>query len=45
MELAGTLDNYLERGQAYIDSIREMISYNKLQYVDEAYRSKDKLIH
>ncbi|WNC67394.1 glucosaminidase domain-containing protein [Thalassotalea nanhaiensis] len=45
MELAGTLDKYSERGQAYIDSIREMISYNKLQDVDEAYLSKDKLIH
>ena len=35
--LAGTLDKYSERGQAYIDSIRSMIRYNKLQHVDEAY--------
>lgn len=35
--LAATLDKYSERGQAYIDSIRSMIDYNKLQQVDEAY--------
>ncbi|QBY05470.1 glucosaminidase [Thalassotalea sp. HSM 43] len=45
LELAGTLDKYSERGQAYIDSIREMIRYNKLQEVDKAYLSDDKLIH
>ena len=45
MELAGTLDKYSERGQAYIDGLRDMISYNKLQDVDEAYLSEDKLIH
>ncbi|MEZ9197988.1 glucosaminidase domain-containing protein [Shewanella sp. 10N.286.54.B9] len=39
MELAGTLDKYSERGQAYIDGIRQMISYNKLDQVDEAYLS------
>ena len=39
LELAGTLDKYSERGQAYIDSIRSMIRYNKLQDVDEAYLS------
>ena len=44
-ELAGTLDKYSERGQAYIDGIREMISYNKLEQVDEAYLSEEKLIH
>lgn len=37
--LAGTLDKYSERGQAYIDGLREMISYNKLEQVDEAYLS------
>ena len=45
MEIAGTLDKYSERGQAYIDGLREMISYNKLQDVDEAYLSEEKLIH
>lgn len=39
LELAGTLDKYSERGQAYIDSIRTMIRYNRLQDVDEAYLS------
>ena len=39
MELAGTLDKYSERGQAYIDGIRQMIRYNKLDQVDEAYLS------
>ncbi len=45
LELAGTLDKYSERGQAYIDSIRSMIRYNKLQDVDEAYLSDEKLIN
>jgi len=45
LELAGALDKYSERGQAYIDSIRVMIRYNKLQDVDEAYLSDSKLIH
>ncbi len=44
LELAGTLDKYSERGQAYIDSIRSMIRYNKLQSVDEAYLSENILI-
>lgn len=39
IELAGTLDKYSERGQAYVDGIREMISYNKLEPVDDAYLS------
>mgnify|MGYP000028701288 CR=1 FL=1 len=43
--LAGALDKYSERGQAYIDSIRSMIRYNKLQDVDEAYLSGSKIIH
>lgn len=42
--LAGTLDKYSERGQAYIDSIRSMIRYNKLQEVDDCYLSNEKLI-
>ena len=45
LELAGTLDKYSERGQAYIDSIRSMIRYNKLQDVDEAYLSDSKRIN
>ncbi|MEW6998658.1 glucosaminidase domain-containing protein [Colwelliaceae bacterium BS250] len=45
MEIAGTLDKYSERGQAYIDGLREMISYNKLQDVDEAFLSTEKLLH
>ena len=44
LELAGTLDKYSERGQAYIDSIRSMIRYNKLQDVDNAYLSDNILI-
>lgn len=40
MELAGTLDKYSERGQAYIEGLREMIRYNKLEHVDEAYLSE-----
>lgn len=44
LALAGTLDKYSERGQAYIDSIRSMIRYNKLQDVDEAYLSDTILI-
>jgi len=44
LELAGTLDKYSERGQAYIDSIRSMIRYNKLQEVDEVYLSDNILI-
>ncbi len=44
-ELAGTLDKYSERGQAYIDGLRSMIRYNKLEQVDQAYLSDNKLIH
>ena len=45
MELAGTLDKYSERGQAYIDGIRQMIRYNKLDQVDEAYLSDAAPLH
>ena len=45
LELAGTLDKYSERGQAYIDGIRQMISYNKLDQVDEAYLSDAAPLH
>ncbi len=44
IELAGTLDKYSERGQAYIDGLRSMIRYNKLEDVDEAYLSDTILI-
>lgn len=44
LELAGTLDKYSERGQAYIDGLRSMIRYNKLEDVDEAYLSDTILI-
>ncbi|AQS37795.1 putative FlgJ-like protein [Shewanella psychrophila] len=44
-ELAGTLDKYSERGQAYIDGIREMIRFNKLDQVDQAYLSSKPPLH
>ena len=43
--LAGTLDKYSERGQAYINSLRSLIRHNGLQQVDEAYLSDDNPIH
>jgi len=43
--LAGTLDKYSERGQAYIDGIREMIRYNQLDQVDQAYLSSAAPLH
>lgn len=43
-ELAGTLDKYSERGQAYIDGLREMIRFNRLGPVDEAYLSKSHIL-
>ncbi|MFT5788484.1 MAG: Bax protein [Shewanella sp.] len=45
IELAGTLDKYSERGQAYIDGIRQMIRFNKLDQVDEAYLSDAAPLH
>jgi uncharacterized FlgJ-related protein len=36
-QLAGTLDKYSERGQAYVKELRSMISYNKLEATDTAY--------
>ncbi|MFT6985060.1 MAG: Bax protein [Psychromonas sp.] len=45
IKLAGTLDNYSERGQDYIDGLRAMIRYNKLEQMDQAYLSDNKLIH
>jgi Bax protein len=45
IKLAGTLDNYSERGQEYIDGLRAMIRYNKLEQFDQAYLSDNKLVH
>ena len=45
LALVVTLDKYSERGQAYIDSITGIIKYNRLQDVDDAYLSGDKLLH
>lgn len=45
LELAGTLDKYSERGQGYIDGLRQMIRYNNLQLVDSAYLSNNRRIH
>ena len=44
-ELAKTLDKYSERGQAYIDGLHNMMSYNKLQATDDAYLSDTPSIH
>ena len=43
-ELAGTLDKYSERGQAYINGLRSMISYNKLAQIDQATLAGNQLI-
>lgn len=43
-QLAGTLDKYSERGQAYINGLRSMIRYNKLDQVDQAYLADNQLI-
>ena len=45
IEFAGTLDKYSERGQAYIDGLRKMIRFNKLEPVDEAYLSDNRALH
>lgn len=45
LELATTLDKYSERGQAYVDAISEMIRYNELQQVDEAYLADTAPLH
>lgn len=43
--LAGTLIKYSERGQAYIEGLRHLISYNKLELTDDTYLSNNKLVH
>jgi uncharacterized FlgJ-related protein len=43
--LAGTMDKYSERGQAYIDGLRSMIRYNKLTLLDQAYLADNQEIH
>lgn len=37
LALAGTLDKYSERGDAYVKELRSLIRYNKLQATDTAY--------
>jgi len=44
-ELAKTLDKYSERGQGYIDSLHNMMQYNKLSQADDAYLSDGVTIH
>lgn len=44
-QLAGALDKYSERGQAYTDGLRAIISYNKLEQVEQAYLADNPLIH
>ena len=44
-KLAETLDKYSERGQAYIDGLHAMMSYNKLQATDDAYLKDGPKIH
>ena len=43
--LAGTLIKYSERGQAYIDGLRSLISYNKLSVTDDTFLSDNNLVH
>lgn len=45
LALVGALDKYSERGQAYIDGLREMIRYNNLQFVDNGYLADNRLVH
>lgn len=44
-ELAKSLHRYSERGEAYIEGLHNMMSYNKLQTLDYAYLSQDPTIH
>lgn len=44
-ELATTLNKYSERGDAYIQGIRQLISYNELEATDSAKLQHDKWIH
>ena len=43
--LAGTMDKYSERGLAYVEGLRSMISYNELALLDNAYLADNQLIH
>lgn len=43
--LAGTLDKYSERGEAYTEGLRQMIRFNKLETLDTLKLSSEKLIH
>ncbi|MCP4001164.1 MAG: glucosaminidase [Gammaproteobacteria bacterium] len=42
--LAGTLSSYSERGEDYVKSLRSIMSYNKLDPVDDAYLGKNQAI-
>ncbi|MFT6926483.1 MAG: Bax protein [Psychromonas sp.] len=45
LALVDTLGKYSERGQDYIDGLREMIRYNNLQFVDNGYLADNRLVH
>lgn len=40
MELAETLTRYSERGEAYVETLKSMMEYNRLIPVDDAYLSR-----
>jgi uncharacterized FlgJ-related protein len=44
-ELASTLINYSERGQAYVDSLRQIMRVNKLDPTDDAYLTDEPPIY
>ena len=44
-DLAGSLDKYSERGDAYVKGLRSMMSYNKLQSTDDAYLWNKEIIY
>lgn len=44
MQLATTLGRYSERGDAYIEGLRKMIKFNKLQSIDEAQLATNRLL-
>ena len=43
-DLVSTLNRYSERGEAYVDSLRSIMSYNKLDPADDAYLSDGQAI-
>ena len=44
LALAGTLDKYSERGEAYVKELRSLIRYNKLDAADDAILDKNEVI-